>query len=171
MQPVLYQWYWTTIDWLFPPTCGGCNMLGVRWCSNCQITTKQIKAPYCQQCGVHISSSGLCARCKEFISNVAAVRSWAVFGGPIRQAIHPYKNKALKRVVDTRSQVGLSLMERRDNVADVFKASPIAANKSILVVDDVATSGATLESCAGALKIAGAKVVYGMTLTRAVFSP
>jgi len=235
MQSPLYQWYWKTIDWLFPPTCGGCNKLGVRWCSKCQKATKLIKAPYCERCGIHISSSGLCVRCKEFFSHVAAIRSWAVFDGPVRQAIHrikyhqdlalasifakflgdfyrdqmnwhidivipvplssarkkqrgynqaallakplalelelPYKNQALKRMVDTRSQVGLSMLERRDNVANVFKASPIVANQSILVVDDVATSGSTLESCASTLKQAGAKVVYGMTLTRAVFAP
>lgn len=43
--------------------------------------------------------------------------------------------------------------------------------KAILVVDDVATSGATLNACAKALLQAGALRVYGFSLARAVYSP
>jgi predicted amidophosphoribosyltransferase len=43
--------------------------------------------------------------------------------------------------------------------------------KAILVVDDVATSGATLNACAKALLDVGASRVYGFSLARAVYSP
>jgi predicted amidophosphoribosyltransferase len=49
--------------------------------------------------------------------------------------------------------------------------STIAHGKTILVVDDVATSGATLNACAKALLDAGAASVYGFSLARALSSP
>jgi len=78
----------------------------------------------------------------------------------------------LKRIRNTRSQVGLNRAERRDNVANAFEAaSSHAAGKSVLVVDDVATSGATLDACAQALWQAGARAVFGFTLARAALDP
>ena len=67
-----------------------------------------------------------------------------------------------------RSQVGLSLAERFDNVAGAFQANPkVVSGKTILVVDDVTTSGATMQACAVSLQEAGARQVYGLTLARA----
>ncbi|MFC1879810.1 ComF family protein [Chloroflexota bacterium] len=80
----------------------------------------------------------------------------------------PYQPKALIRSRQTRSQVGLTTEQRRVNVAGAFKANPdIVRDKTVLVVDDVATSGATMDACALALKDAGAAVVYGLALARA----
>jgi ComF family protein len=79
----------------------------------------------------------------------------------------PYHSDGLYRVRETRSQVGLSLDERQQNVKDAFRArSKYVAGKSVLVVDDVTTSGATLKACAAALLEAGADQVYGLTLAR-----
>ena len=79
-----------------------------------------------------------------------------------------YESKALRKVRLTRSQVGLSREERVQNVAGAFHAdSKIVANQRILVVDDVMTTGATLDACAVALKNAGAGEVYCLTLARA----
>ena len=81
-----------------------------------------------------------------------------------------YQPKALERIRETRSQVDLNAAERRDNVAGAFRASHAAVNgRQILVVDDVTTSGATLDACSAALKEAGARRVYGITLTRALY--
>lgn len=85
-----------------------------------------------------------------------------------RQLGITYRPNALVRLRDTKSQVGLSLTERRTNVQNAFKAdSRLVTGNSILVVDDVATSGATLDACAEALLDAGAAVVYGLTVARA----
>ena len=81
----------------------------------------------------------------------------------------PYQKDLLFRNRDTRSQVGLDAVERDLNVEGAFSPGnyPIRG-KSILVVDDIATTGATVSHCARALLDAGASHVYGMTLARAV---
>jgi ComF family protein len=80
-----------------------------------------------------------------------------------------YRPQALSRARETRSQVGLSREERRQNVRDAFAAQPsIVRGKTILVIDDVTTTGATLEACAAALLKAGARQVYGYTVARAL---
>ncbi|MGQ9545762.1 MAG: ComF family protein [Dehalococcoidia bacterium] len=62
-----------------------------------------------------------------------------------------------------------NLEERRTNVADAFICrDDRVASKRIIVVDDVCTSGATLESCALALKSRGATSVWGLTLAREI---
>ena len=77
---------------------------------------------------------------------------------------HPF---GITRTRDTASQVGLSGEERRRNVAGAFRAIPeIVAGKKVLLIDDVMTTGSTLEACARALTDAGAGSVYCLTLGR-----
>lgn len=81
----------------------------------------------------------------------------------------PCHPSALHRIRETRSQVGLTVQERRQNVAGAFQAqSEKASGKTVLVVDDVTTTGSTINACAAALKKVGAKDVYGLTLARAL---
>ncbi|MFC1846777.1 ComF family protein [Chloroflexota bacterium] len=62
-----------------------------------------------------------------------------------------------------------SAVERRKNVAGAFICrGDNLKDKSILLIDDVATSGATLDACAAALKAAGGGKVWGLTLAREV---
>jgi ComF family protein len=65
----------------------------------------------------------------------------------------------LRRVRATRPQVGLSHQERLENLTGAFRASAAAAGLTILLVDDVLTSGQTARECATALKDAGAAEV------------
>jgi ComF family protein len=84
----------------------------------------------------------------------------------------PFSSHALSRTRETRTQVGLSVVERMENMSGAFQANEqMVKGKAILVVDDVATSGATLNACAKALLEAGAFRVYGFSLARAVYSP
>jgi len=80
-----------------------------------------------------------------------------------------YRPQALAKRRETRSQVGLTLVERFVNVTGAFQANPsIVSGKNVLVIDDVATSGATLDSCSLALLEGGAERVFALTLARAI---
>src|SRR5262245_60667121 len=65
--------------------------------------------------------------------------------------------------------VGLDRVRRRANVAGAFawQGAPLGG-RAVLVVDDVTTTGATLEACAGALRAAGSGPVVGLTIARVV---
>jgi predicted amidophosphoribosyltransferase len=76
--------------------------------------------------------------------------------------------KALMRCKETRTQVGLSKQERRENVHGAFQAGIGVRGKNILVLDDVSTTGSTLSSSAEALFSSGAKDVYALTVARAL---
>jgi predicted amidophosphoribosyltransferase len=73
----------------------------------------------------------------------------------------------LERVGSARPQRGLPLADRRRNVAGAFR--PVAgAPTSVILVDDVYTSGATVSVAASALRKAGARRVHVVTFARAV---
>ncbi len=228
----IYRLLWIGFDWLYPPKCGGCGRLGARWCLKCSSETKIISPPYCLVCGFEVYDRGSsCKHCLTTPPSYNALRSWAIFTGPVRNAIHrlkyrrdiamgdalarpmidiiakeewevdlvvpvplgvartvergynqaallarpiamatgrDYEPSVLKRIRETRSQVGLSLAERYSNVSGAFVGnSSRLADKRVLLVDDVATSGATLGSCSLALRRAGARDIFCITLARA----
>lgn len=75
----------------------------------------------------------------------------------------------LQRVKSTKTQVGLTKDERAKNIADafVFKKELVSLTQKyqqVFLIDDVATSGATLREAAKVLKKAGFKKVWGLTL-------
>jgi competence protein ComFC len=82
----------------------------------------------------------------------------------------PVIEDCLIRVKQAQPQVrAVDVEERRRNVADAFSCrDERVSGKQIILIDDVCTSGATLESCAAALKGSGAKSVWGLTLAREI---
>jgi predicted amidophosphoribosyltransferase len=72
-------------------------------------------------------------------------------------------------VRSTASQAGLTSAKRRENVSGAFQGKKRKGLEglSVLLVDDVMTTGATAASCARALKRAGARQVTLLTLARA----
>lgn len=80
----------------------------------------------------------------------------------------PLDTCSLIRLRDTVSQTTLNRSGRLANMAGAFQCIAPAAvkGKTILLIDDVATTGATLEGCALALKQAGAKAVFAYTFAR-----
>jgi ComF family protein len=80
-----------------------------------------------------------------------------------------YAPRALWKARETRSQVGLNISQRRENVDNAYQANPeIVKRKSILLMDDVATTGSTISSSTQALLDAGARDVYALTIARAL---
>jgi ComF family protein len=84
-----------------------------------------------------------------------------------------YHDDLLIRQRPTLPQVGLSLPERSQNVTGAFQptrtfttATEAFAKRRILIIDDVCTTGSTIEACANALFAAGARSIWGLVLAR-----
>lgn len=86
-----------------------------------------------------------------------------------RSALPRIETRCLHRTRATPPQTGLSLRERRENVRGVFSVvRPERVREQVVVlVDNVMTTGATLSACAEALKAAGTRAVFALTLARA----
>jgi ComF family protein len=96
--------------------------------------------------------------------------------GDLAQTLNVPVVHALWRRRLTRPQTGLSAGNRRRNVRGAFRLSPLLSNRAIqsmlvdrtiVLVDDVRTTGATLDACAHVLKDAGVKEVRALTVARA----
>ena len=72
----------------------------------------------------------------------------------------------LARTRATPSQSGLNRIERRENMHGAFVCKHPKLPKTILLIDDVMTTGATLDACAQALSAAGAREVVALTVAR-----
>jgi ComF family protein len=76
--------------------------------------------------------------------------------------------KTLQRTRHTHSQMTLGVHERHQNVVDAFACSNSSlSGRKVLLIDDVCTTGSTLDACASALKKSGAVAVWGLTLAKA----
>jgi competence protein ComFC len=228
----LNHFLWSGVDLIFPPSCGGCGKLGVRWCSDCQQNLQPVPLPICEICGTPQTMCGICQECQITRPAFAALRSCVIFLEPARSALiamkyrqelglgeifawiignyldklgwkadaiipiplsdqrlaergynqvdliaYPlahligwkYSPKALRRIRHTASQVGLTGWDRRRNVFGAFQAETKAVKgKTILLVDDVTTTGATINSASGSLLDAGAKNVFALTFAKAL---
>lgn len=82
----------------------------------------------------------------------------------------PAVEGALLRLENTPAQVkAINAEMRRENVREAFACCDgVLQGKRILLIDDICTTGATLDSCAKALKRGGADSVWGLTLAREV---
>ena len=93
----------------------------------------------------------------------------AVFAKPVARTLGlEFLPRSVARIRETPSQVGLSAMERKVNILDAFVADgQIIRGRNILLMDDITTTGSTINECAKALKIAGAASVSCFTLAKA----
>jgi ComF family protein len=79
-----------------------------------------------------------------------------------------YNSQVLIKNVDNKRQSSLTFKQRQDNVKNVFEVlnSENIKNKNVILIDDIYTTGATLEECAKVLKKAGAKNVLGLVIAK-----
>ena len=78
----------------------------------------------------------------------------------------PVLAQALTRTRVTRSQVELNAQARHANVQNAFAADACINGARVLLIDDVCTTGATMDACSVALKHQKAKSVWGLALAR-----
>jgi ComF family protein len=83
--------------------------------------------------------------------------------------------EGLRRIRPTEQQIGLSRTERASNVQGAFKVAPdrqsAIEGRRVVLIDDVLTSGATVDACARALLRAKAKAVDVLVFARVVDGP
>lgn len=84
-----------------------------------------------------------------------------------RQLNLPIDTRILYRSRKTESQMTLDAKRRHKNVEDAFSCHTSLINKRILLIDDVCTTGSTLDYSAKPLKANGATSVWGLTLAKA----
>lgn len=80
----------------------------------------------------------------------------------------PMRTDILRKIKKTAPQMELAREARLTNLADAFAVSDIHAirNRTCILIDDVSTTGATMESAAKTLKAAGAKKIWALTVAR-----
>lgn len=76
----------------------------------------------------------------------------------------PYAKNLVKRVKFTQTQTQLNLIQRKENVKNAFKVinSKYLKRKNIILVDDVVTTGSTVNECAQVIKESGAEKIYAL---------
>ncbi|MEO8217165.1 MAG: ComF family protein [Acidobacteriota bacterium] len=79
----------------------------------------------------------------------------------------PYRGNLLRKTADRAPQSTLPRDARRSNVRDVFAAGTDCTGDSILLIDDICTTGETLQACARTLKRAGASRICALVVARA----
>lgn len=79
-----------------------------------------------------------------------------------------YSNKLLLKTSNTKRQSSLGFIDRVNNVKSAFEISnkEFISGKKIILIDDIYTTGATLNECAKTLKLAGAKEVIGVVIAK-----
>ena len=82
----------------------------------------------------------------------------------------PYEERVLKKIKDTPVQIALKKRERKKNLTGAFqvKTQEAIQGKAVMLVDDVYTTGATVNECSRALLKAGAERVAVLTVARAL---
>ena len=216
------------LELLLPQRCVVCGTRGVQLCETCLERLPRIVPPLCERCGT--PTAWPVRRCRECAGRriaFATARSAVQYDDAVRSLVAGWKERALRRLVQSavtlvlevvqrpdasivtfvppdpdrglkrghhppgrlaeelarswelpvegllrrrraaKRQRGLSRAERRRNVAGAFVA-PSTVPSSVVLVDDVFTSGATANAAASALRQAGARRVDVVTFARVV---
>ncbi len=86
------------LDLLFPPHCAGCGQWGALLCARCEAAIAFISPPVCPLCGRPEPTASRCFLCRREPPPLAAIRSAALFEGPVRQAIYQLKYRGRREL-------------------------------------------------------------------------
>src|SRR5215472_13842895 len=176
------------LDAALPPLCPACRKPVADdggLCPGCWSQLSFITPPYCEKLGTPFAydpgpgvlSMQAIADPPAYRRARAAVRYDDVSRALIRGLKYSDRldlaavlGGALKRVKPTAQQVGLTASERALNVQGAFKVVDRSrvAGRRLVLIDDVLTSGATIDACARALNRAGAAAVDVLVFARVV---
>ena len=106
-------------------------------------------------------------------------RAWRRFnqaellGAPVAAALCLPMSPGLRRIRNNKPQARLKFKERRENVKGIFIVNPdiTLKGKTVVLIDDVMTSGSTVSECAATLKKGGARKVCVFTVCRRDLGP
>ena len=79
-----------------------------------------------------------------------------LLAGKVAEGLSVPYVRALKQIKENRMQHTLTLSERRKNIKGIYSVTADVKGKKILLIDDIKTSGSTLNECAHILRLAGA---------------
>lgn len=122
-----YRSVWSALDLLFPPNCGGCGKLGLRWCDTCQKSVQVLNGVLCEVCGLPQEKPGLCRACLADRPHFHSLRAWAVFEGPLQPAMHKLKYRRDLSLGDALAAAMLSFV--RDLNWNMDLVTPIPLGK------------------------------------------
>lgn len=88
---------------------------------------------------------------------------------PVGQALHlPIDSSSCRRIRNTQAQATLAWRERTKNIRGAFHCAADLSGQRIILLDDVMTTGASLDECARTLKLHGATAVTVLVVARAL---
>jgi len=114
-----------------------------------------------------LNSTIICVPLHRFRMNWRGFNQAEIIARKIAEKYGLKYENLIKKVKRTKTQVGLSRKQRLFNLKNVFEInSPIEKLNQIVIVDDVMTTGTTLEECAKVLKKGGVEKVWGLVVAR-----
>ena len=146
-------------------------------CPECEKELRPIGHPRCYKCGKPIETGEYCRDCQKHrhvYEQVPVHRSKERQRG-FNQAAYLAEKlghytgistdvNIVQKVLKTKSQKKLNALQRRKNLEKAFCVTGDVRGKNILVIDDVYTTGSTIDAMAGCLKRKGAGNVYFLTV-------
>lgn len=121
---------WKIADWVYPPTCASCGLLGYRFCPECLSKVNPINFDYCIYCGdKKIENQNLCGNCENQKFAYKDSASWAEYEGSIREAIHDLKYHNNLGLGDFFSPYLIQLIEKKNWHFDLVVPVPLSKGR------------------------------------------